>query len=236
MEYPKRYSLFDHFKVRDSSTNRYRLSWNRYCRLKLKLISLTKLLIQFFLCCLLKWLREYSKRGQLIFKHLILLDVNFCSFWFIVEQPSVRPPQACALHEATCSNGDCIPKGFVCDGKFDCNDGSDETRCSKFKDLRRNFDFNLLPILDPHGCEPNEFRCSNKRCILKTWVCDGDNDCGDSSDESNCATNPPGSSCEYHQFACQSGDQCIPRSYHCDGQPDCIDRSDEVGCCKLLLR
>jgi len=41
-------------------------------------------------------------------------------------------------------------------------------------------------FLDMFGCQPNEFRCSNKKCILKTWVCDGQDDCGDNFDEQNC--------------------------------------------------
>ena len=32
-------------------------------------------------------------------------------------------------------------------------------------------------------CQPNEFQCDNGRCILKTWRCDSDDDCGDGSDE-----------------------------------------------------
>ena len=32
-------------------------------------------------------------------------------------------------------------------------------------------------------CQPNEFQCDNRRCILKTWRCDSDDDCGDGSDE-----------------------------------------------------
>lgn len=45
---------------------------------------------------------------------------------------------------------------------------------------------------DPDGCEPNEYQCDNKKCVMKTWRCDSDDDCGDGSDERNCATNPPG--------------------------------------------
>ena len=45
---------------------------------------------------------------------------------------------------------------------------------------------------DGQRCEPNEFQCENKRCVLKTWLCDSDDDCLDGSDEKFCATNPPG--------------------------------------------
>lgn len=89
-------------------------------------------------------------------------------------------------------------------------------------------------FLDQHGCEPNEFRCANKRCILKTWRCDSDDDCGDNSDEENCATNPPGSPCRYNEFHCRSGNQCIPKSFHCDLERDCVDGSDEIGCCMFI--
>ncbi len=37
-----------------------------------------------------------------------------------------------------------------------------------------------------HLCEPNEFTCDNDRCVQKQWLCDGDDDCGDGSDERNC--------------------------------------------------
>ena len=43
-------------------------------------------------------------------------------------------------------------------------------------------------------CRPDEFRCNNLRCIPTDHVCDGENDCydssgdyGDSSDEQNCS-------------------------------------------------
>ncbi|KAK2578017.1 hypothetical protein KPH14_008439 [Odynerus spinipes] len=133
------------------------------------------------------------------------------------EEPATRPPQVCQYDQATCSNGDCIPKSYVCDGKFDCTDGSDEMRCN------------------PHGCEPNEFRCNNKQCVSKLWRCDGDKDCADGSDEENCAPAPPGSPCRYSEFACTSRDQCIPKTYHCDRERDCHDGSDELGCSPVYI-
>ena len=38
-------------------------------------------------------------------------------------------------------------------------------------------------MLGSNGCEPNEFQCDNSRCVLKTWRCDSEDDCGDGSDE-----------------------------------------------------
>lgn len=42
----------------------------------------------------------------------------------------------------------------------------------------------------PSPCEPNEFKCKNGRCALKLWRCDGDNDCEDNSDETDCRKSP----------------------------------------------
>lgn len=32
-------------------------------------------------------------------------------------------------------------------------------------------------------CAADQFKCKNDLCIPKLWACDGDNDCGDFSDE-----------------------------------------------------
>uniref|UniRef100_A0A4W5P109 Heparan sulfate proteoglycan 2 n=1 Tax=Hucho hucho TaxID=62062 RepID=A0A4W5P109_9TELE len=129
---------------------------------------------------------------------------------------STRPPDPlgpCKVDQATCQNGECVPRDYLCDGERDCSDGSDEFRCGT-----------------PSPCEPNEFKCKNGRCALKLWRCDGDNDCEDNSDETDCPTRGPGDTCAPEQFVCLSDRTCIPSSYQCDEEPDCPDRSDEYGC------
>ncbi|KAM6434636.1 basement membrane-specific heparan sulfate proteoglycan core protein isoform 6-T6 [Liasis olivaceus] len=124
--------------------------------------------------------------------------------------PGLRP---CRKDEAVCSNRQCIPRDYVCDGERDCPDGGDEQNCGT-----------------PSPCEPNEFRCRNGHCALTLWRCDGDNDCADGSDELNCPTKGPGDTCGPDQFVCLSSHTCIPASYQCDEEADCPDRSDEIGC------
>ncbi|XP_050787084.1 basement membrane-specific heparan sulfate proteoglycan core protein isoform X2 [Gopherus flavomarginatus] len=119
----------------------------------------------------------------------------------------------CRRDEAVCSNKQCIPRDYLCDGERDCLDGSDELSCGT-----------------PTPCEPNEFKCRNGHCALKLWRCDGDNDCVDGSDEVDCPTKGPYDTCSPYQFSCVSSRTCIPASYQCDEEADCPDRSDEVGC------
>ena len=48
----------------------------------------------------------------------------------------------------------------------------------------------VVPSMDPEigMCSEDQVQCNgtSQKCISVTWLCDGDNDCGDYEDEQNC--------------------------------------------------
>ena len=52
-------------------------------------------------------------------------------------------------------------------------------------------------------CLDGQFKCDSGHCIDVNFVCDGDRDCHDTTDESNCTTRYPGGRfCPANQFQC----------------------------------
>ncbi|XP_017771582.1 PREDICTED: putative vitellogenin receptor [Nicrophorus vespilloides] len=120
--------------------------------------------------------------------------------------------QECGPNEFHCINADiCIPKELRCNGRKDCLLGEDEESC-----------------MYTNTCPFGFFQCKNGQCINKNLVCDLHFDCGDRSDETECADKTT-KMCEANYFKCSS-DICIHDRFVCDGIKDCNDGGDEVGC------
>uniref|UniRef100_A0A3P9P7K3 Uncharacterized protein n=1 Tax=Poecilia reticulata TaxID=8081 RepID=A0A3P9P7K3_POERE len=104
-------------------------------------------------------------------------------------------------------------------------------------------------------CKPGQFLChGSEECIPVSLLCDGQPNCKDYSDETNCGEivphyAPSGTTtspavtpwrplvprpCSPKQFSCDSG-ECVHKDRRCDLQRDCIDGSDEKDCGRCYI-
>ncbi|XP_068597911.1 low-density lipoprotein receptor-related protein 3 [Brachionichthys hirsutus] len=85
------------------------------------------------------------------------------------------------------------------------------------------------------SCRSDEFLCGNGKCLPRSWKCNGQDECGDGTDERSCSPPPT----EAHSGLCPLGSipcteaqstRCLPAALRCNGARDCPDSTDELSC------
>ncbi|KAK7879038.1 hypothetical protein WMY93_030791 [Mugilogobius chulae] len=125
---------------------------------------------------------------------------------FEASYTSYNISQPCPESHFLCSTGLCVEKVRRCDGLDDCQDESDEIFCSR----------------PPINCAS-----SSSSFLHPLFVCNGERDCSNGIDETNCTQE---TTCSSISFQCTSGSCILKKNAKCDGVFDCGDQSDEMKC------
>ncbi|XP_026217836.1 transmembrane protease serine 7 [Anabas testudineus] len=123
---------------------------------------------------------------------------------FQASYSSYNISQPCPESHFLCSTGLCVEKSRRCDGLDDCQDESDEVFCSR-------------PMMN----------CDSNSPLHPMFVCNGETDCTNGKDETNCTQE---TTCSAIRYQCGSGSCILKKNAKCDGVYDCKDRSDEANC------
>ena len=126
--------------------------------------------------------------------------------------------------------GQCIDRGYLCDGEFDCYDGEDELNCPRR--LRRWVLEDKCNTTTEHFCITNgylEEPTVRRPCVPYAKAGDGSMDCIGGSDERNVFACPDRLMLGL-RFLCDNQTKCLNYTVVCNGIDDCQDRTDELIC------
>ncbi|XP_048835137.1 low-density lipoprotein receptor-related protein 1B-like isoform X4 [Brienomyrus brachyistius] len=89
----------------------------------------------------------------------------------------------------------------------------------------------------PLVCHAGDFLCHDQlACVSEGWLCDGEPDCPDGSDETlDRCTQEVSVKCALNHMQCLGTNTCIHFNKLCDGAKDCEDGFDEGVHCRELL-
>ena len=143
--------------------------------------------------------------------------------------PEVQP---CKDFQSRCNTTDlkspCILNSWFCDDQLDCPDGLDEKHCHQLENSKKNSKNNSIFADIAHKstvnnkCEFGYFNCDTNICIPWDFVCDGELNCADKTDEgANCLM----------QCSCKNNGKCYLDSnnvWACQCPPDYEGRNCET--------
>ncbi|XP_071154094.1 vitellogenin receptor-like isoform X3 [Mytilus edulis] len=172
------------------------------------------------------------------------LETQVLSRLAVPNEIIVVPSSSSLTNFCSKGNGECMhfcfatPNGRSCK----CKDGwtldSDQKSCNEIKCNQDTCDriVTMTTVKVPTEAAKicGGFVCIDGNCIGKEFVCDGNPDCYDKSDELECnheniGQGSPEESCDA-DYRCSSG-ECIPLHSVCDGILLCTDGSDEGKLC-----